>query len=97
MSSVPVVGEIWNPPGYLPPFTQPGGPGTATFPQQTSAELTAQWVASCGHAFQCWLVASCSINGVQTAVIQCPYCSYVQQLISPYDAIYTWPNEIIFG
>jgi hypothetical protein len=97
MSSVPVVGAIWNPPSYLPPFTQPGGIGTATFPAQQTGELVGQWTAGCGHSFQVWNVASVTIAGVQTAVVQCPYCSYVQELISPYDAIYTWPFEIIMG
>jgi hypothetical protein len=97
MSTTPVVGQIWNPPHYLPPFTQPGGIGTQTFPQQTSGELVGRWTSGCGHSFEAWLVASCQIADIQTAVVQCPVCSYVQQLISPYAAIYTWPNEIIFG
>lgn len=97
MSSVPVVGQIFNPPGYLPPFTQPGGPGTQTFPQQTSGELVARFTSGCGHSFESWEIYSCTVAGIQTAVVCCPYCNFCQRLISPYDAINAWPNDIIFG
>jgi hypothetical protein len=97
MSSVPTVGLIFNPPKYLPPFTQPGGIGTATLPQQMSTELLGQWMSGCGHSFNNWLVYSCQVGGVQTAVVCCPLCNYCNQLISPYSAIESYPNEIIFG
>lgn len=82
---------------YLPTFTQPGGQGTAAFPAQQSSELLGQWTAGCGHSFNHWAIYSDSCNGVQTALITCPVCGYLQNQISPYSDIHTYPNEIIFA
>jgi hypothetical protein len=96
MSSVPTVGLIFNPPKYLPPFTQPGGIGTATFPQQDVGSVaTSQWVLPCAHGVNNFLVQSCSIAGVQTAALLCPFCSYCFRLL-PWADIYSYPNEILF-
>jgi hypothetical protein len=97
MSAPPVVGEIFNPSTYIPPFTQPGGPGTAVFPAQDTGQLVGQWTAGCQHSFQCWQIYSCAINGVQAAIVCCPVCNYCQQIITPYNAIYSFPFEVIFG
>ena len=92
-----ITGVIYDPPSYLPPFTQPGGVGTATFPQQDIGSIaTAQFVLGCGHGINNVEIRSDSCNGVQTAIVVCPLCNYAQRLLSPYDSIYTYPNEIIF-
>jgi hypothetical protein len=97
MSSVPVVGEIYNPPGYLPPFTQPGGPGSPTYPQQSVGELTAFWIGPfCGHGFNELILYSTTVAGVQTAVLCCPVCNMCFRLIAPYNQIYAESNWILF-
>ena len=47
---MPIVGTFFNPKNYLPPFTQPGGRGTVTFPQEQTGELLGQWMLGCGHS-----------------------------------------------
>jgi hypothetical protein len=98
MSAFPVVGEIYQPAPYQPPFTQPGGPGTTVYPVQQTGELVGQFTAGCSHSFNNWLVlATTAANGDQVAVLCCPYCHYVQQIIDPFSNIYTWPFEILIG
>lgn len=94
---MPIVGTFFNPRTYIPRFSQPGGVGSPTFPQEATGELLGQWMAGCSHSFNSWEVAAASSCGTQVAVVQCPICSYVQQIISPYSAINQWPNDIIMG
>jgi hypothetical protein len=98
MSSVPVVGQIFNPPGYLPPFTQPGGIGSPVYPAQSSGELaTSQWIMNyCNHGCNNFLVQAATLNGQQVALILCPLCQTISQIISPFSAIYSFPFEILF-
>jgi len=107
--SDPVVGTIYQEKlPYYPPFTQPGGIGTATIPQQGQAppdnslqppgprnELTGQFIAGCGHSFSSWLIKSQGIGGVTSAIVCCPYCEWVQNIYTPYSLIDNIP--IIFG
>jgi len=96
MSAVPIVGEIYNPPGYLPPFTQPGGIGTPTFPSQSVGELTSFWIGPfCGHGFNELEVRSATVAGVQMAVLCCPVCNMCFRLI-PYANIQLEQNWILF-
>lgn len=93
---MPIVGTFFNPKNYLPPFTQPGGRGTVTFPQEQTGELLGQWMLGCGHSMNNLEIGSASSCGVQVALILCPLCSYLQNLINPYSAIYSYPYEILF-
>lgn len=99
----PRVGCLFNydtaagPNGMYPVFKQPGGIGTPTQPAQTTSEILGLFIASCGHAFNNWNVASCAINGVQSAIIVCPLCGYCQRIIQPYSAIYDPANEFIIA
>lgn len=105
--SDPIVGTIFRfGPQYYPTFTQPGGPGTNTFPQQGNApyingnnvginEIDGQFIAGCGHSFQSWSIFSCAVGGVASAVICCPYCLFIQSITTPYANINQFP--IIFG
>jgi hypothetical protein len=95
----PVVGRIYNPDtaAYLPPFTQPGGPGTATFPQQDPGQMIGLFVAGCGHWFNNWDVISATVACDQVAVMRCPLCQYVQRIIDPYNDIYSFQNEILLA
>lgn len=93
-----IVGQLLIGDGAYPIPLQPGGPGTPiTSPLQTDGEKLGLWVAGCQHWFNHWDVHSSQIGGVQTALICCPICLYVQRLISPYSAIHTDQNMIIFA
>jgi hypothetical protein len=96
---VPLVGTIYNPDTavYLPKFTQPGGPGTATFPQQQPGEMIGLFVAGCGHWFNNWDVISATVDCDEVAVMRCPLCQYVQRIIDPYSDIYSFQNEILIA
>lgn len=97
MSSVPIVGKIYNPPGYDPAFTQPGGIGTPVFPAQTTGESVSYWIGpACGHFFNSAEIRSATVGGVQVAVVGCPLCRLVFRIISPYSAIYQEANWILF-
>lgn len=82
---------------YLPTFTQPGGPGSTAYPIQASGELLGQWTAGCSHSFNHWYISSQACSGIQCAFVMCPVCMYLQQIIAPFSAIYSWPYEIIMG
>jgi hypothetical protein len=95
---VPAVGTIYPPAvTFLPKFTQPGGPGTATFPQQDPGEMLGLFVAGCGHWFNNWNVLSATVNCDQVAVMCCPLCGYCQRIIDPYSDIYSFQNEILIA
>jgi hypothetical protein len=72
-----------------PPFLQPGGIGTATFPQQQIGEKLGMWVASCGHFFNSWRVISQAFLGIYSAYISCPVCGFVQRIVTPQSLIHT--------
>lgn len=90
---VPVVGEIYNPEDYRPPFTQPGGIGTETFPTESTGELIALWAFGCGHFSNHIMVASGTVACQTAALLQCPLCDFLQRIIVPYSAIEDSNNE----
>ena len=90
------VGELY-PTQYYPTFSQPGGPGTPTFPQQDIGEKLGTFTAGCGHWFNNWWVPNSAFLGVPSAYIACPLCGYVQQIVTPQSLIYTDPFYIIVG
>lgn len=93
-----VVGQIIVRDGSYPAPVQPGGIGTpVTSPVQTDGEKLGLWVAGCQHWFNHWDVHTCALSGVQSALICCPLCSYVQRIITPYSDIHTDANMIIFA
>lgn len=94
----PIVGTFFHPPGYLPPFTQPGGLGTQAFPQQDAAAVaTAQWILGCGHGVGSFEIKSASdCSGNQVAALLCPLCHFCVRVFSPFDSIYSFPNEILY-
>ncbi len=77
-----------------PVFTQPGGPGTQTFPAQPIGERMGLFNAGCGHWFDAWLVTRSSFLDPDThtvmsvALVLCPLCQFLQQQIIPYERIY---------
>ena len=96
---IPVVGTIYNPDSkpFSPKFTQPGGPGTATFPQQDPGEMLGLFVFGCGHWMNNFDVISATVNCDQVAVIRCPLCYFVQRIINPYSDIHSFQNEILIA
>lgn len=98
---LPEVGTLFQPNadavlGSLPPtWTQPGGPGTRVFPQQTDSAAgefeppmtpTGMYVPGCGHPCNCLAVFKQYdiITAEDVAIICCPACTYIQQIINPY-------------
>jgi hypothetical protein len=82
-------GTLLQPNDSYPPFLQPGGPGTATFPQQQIGEKLGMWAASCGHFFNSWMVLSRAYLGIFSAYICCPQCGFVQRIVTPQSLIHT--------
>ena len=85
--NVVLVGQIFKPDDAYPTFAQPGGIGTPTFPQQQVGELIGMWFAGCGHSFNHWMILCISLGCGQSALIECPICSYIQRIITPYSLI----------
>jgi hypothetical protein len=84
--------------GNLPPtFTQPGGPGTPVFPQLTDSAAgqfeppttpTGMYTYLCLHTFNCPRVFKQfdPLTGQDAAIICCPVCGLIQDIIIPYDS-----------
>ncbi len=83
----------------LPYWTQPGGVGTLVYPQlprifpsqnmgypQTPMSYPAMYYSGCGHPLNCWEIYSYYDPYAEEvmALICCPMCSYIQQIV-PYD------------
>jgi hypothetical protein len=83
----------------LPFWTQPGGIGTQVFPEQprqfplqfegyyqVPMTYPSLYVAGCLHAFNCYSIYKVydPVNDIQVALIACPACSYIQQIL-PWD------------
>ena len=77
-------------------WSQPAGRGTTVYPQpQDSAPgfmeppiiPSGMYVFGCGHVFNLpWIFEAYDDDtGEQAAVVCCPVCSYVQQIIEPYE------------
>lgn len=85
-----------GPNGSYPVFTQPGGIGTQTFPQQSTGEILGLWIMPyCGHATNNVEEISSSINGVQVCVVRCPLCGTVARIFDRFDDLYSPANEFV--
>lgn len=93
----PVVGQLFPPDDTLGNYTQPGGIGTPVFPAQPIGEKIGLWTAGCEHWFNAWYIQSATVCGDRSAIITCPVCGYVQQIVTPFDLIYTDAFYIILG
>ena len=84
-------------------WSQPGGPGTIVYPQQNTGsfgypgdQLLMQekgqglWVSGCQHWLDTWQIWKdinvCTNQNV--AILTCPICSFIQQIITPYEAAF---------
>lgn len=72
----------------LPVWSQPGGVGTQVFPAQPQGEHSALYSALCQHWFNCYEVyeAFNPYTGNQVALLCCPRCSLINQIIEPYSS-----------
>src|SRR5208283_4728132 len=94
MGSPYILGALYPPDEIYAKFTQPGGPGTPVFPQQQIGEQIGTFMADCGHYFLDWMVQMGSYKdneGVthRVALITCPLCGYLNQIVDPYELINT--------
>lgn len=91
------------PGGWLPAYKQPGGIGGQTTPAQASGSTSQITgipyevgmglnVCADGHWFNMWDITFATVNCTQAAIIRCPLCGYVQQIISPASLLYTDPG-----
>lgn len=95
--ALPQVGTLYQNPTIPPPaqWTQPAGPGTTVYPQakdsapgqfETPLTPSGQYAFGCGHLFNApriWEVYDDETEE-QSALVCCPTCSYIQEIITPY-------------
>lgn len=106
----PVLGTLYPKSVGYPQFTQPGGPGTQTFPaQQTGGsgqtwiegipnEIgSGMWTLGCGHWFNSLNIVSSTVAGTTAALLLCPLCHFIGAIVIPYSLIQDpIANPIIF-
>lgn len=101
--SVLVVGGLYITDYQGTPWSQPGGIGTQVLPTLGDGPMTsypvpgqflmpsaqAIWHPGCGHGCDEWQIFRDfdSDTDMSVAVVTCPICSYVVQLIEPYEEI----------
>lgn len=98
----PVVGSLYAPNFDGIAWSQPGGIGTIVFPQQNTGSFgypgnqilmqekgQGLWTSGCQHWWNCMRVARdynyCTQQSI--AVYLCPVCTYVINIVTPYEAI----------
>jgi hypothetical protein len=60
---------------------QIGNPPVARDPLN---QINGQWNSGCGHVINSWEVRQDTVDGVLSAIVCCPLCGFVQQIITPY-------------
>jgi hypothetical protein len=90
------LGTMYLPGGFRGLFSQPGGPNTTVFPEQVRAssnllsiepftELSGIYIFGCGHsANEVYVFRDVNEDGIPTAILCCPVCSFVSRTITPY-------------
>lgn len=93
--------------GFLTEYTQPGGPGTATLPADANGAPSvitgvpfevgnAQFIVPyCGHSVNSPDIVFAAVGGVPSAVVRCPRCGIVAQIITPASLLYTQAFEFV--
>ena len=83
-------------------WSQPGGPGTQVFPTQNvgnyafypvSGQIWQElglWTSGCNHWWDCMAVVRDfnDATNMSAACFLCPVCSYLINIVSPFEAIY---------
>ena len=103
--SFPVIGQLYIPNYHGIAWSQPGGTGTTVYPQQNDGPFTAYpvpgqffaeageslWRSGCGHGWDAFHISRDYDPNTSSsaAVIYCPLCSYVVQILEPYDLVYS--------
>lgn len=101
----PVAGTV----GSLPVPQQPDGAGTpVTLPLQQPNrfwqsdgiptntppnEHTGPIASPCGHSIVFWAIAFQQVDGVASALVKCPVCGYVQQVVTPASDVFNYLNS----
>lgn len=96
------IGALYIPNYHNIPWTQPGGVGTTVFPQQNTSPFgypipgvnmqepgQGLWTAGCGHWFDEFVVFRDfdNTNHSSMAVQCCPLCTFIRNIIEPYEQI----------
>jgi hypothetical protein len=94
----------------LPVWSQPGGIGTPVFPAlptqfptiyqgyyQSVMSYPSLYVFGCLHPLNCAEIFEVydPYNDVQVALVCCPMCSYIQEIISPYETYQNYEDTPI--
>ena len=116
--SAAMIGQLYIPNYHGIAWSQPSGPGTKVLPAQADGPWTAfpvpgqfiseagesLWRAGCGHGFDTFLIFRDydSVTSSSAAVCVCPLCTYLIQLIEPYEdattSVLSWTQHpIIVG
>jgi len=78
-----------------------GGPPPTAYTPQTNPtpynERAAMFFPGCGHAIRSWEVRWDAVNGEQMALICCPLCGYLQDILTPEAALSVYQNPLILG
>jgi hypothetical protein len=65
----------------------PNGVNPSAYTPQTNptpyAERAAMFFSPCGHCFRAWEVAIDGVGGAPAALILCPLCSYIADILQP--------------
>lgn len=89
--------------GWLPVYTQPGGIGAQSFPQQqtgSTSQITGvpfevgmgMNTSPCGHWFNNFEITFTTVACQQVAVVRCPLCGFLVEIISPASQLYQNPG-----
>lgn len=89
--------------GWLPHYTQPGGIGSQSQPQQQSGSTSqitgvpyevgmALNTSPCGHWFNNFEITFSTVSCEQAALVRCPLCGYLIEIITPASRLYSDPG-----
>jgi hypothetical protein len=85
----PVIGQLLPQEEGYPPAFQPGGTGTPVImPAQTVGEKRGRWFLGCGHSVNAMDIRFQSVACTPSALLCCPYCLYLQRIVTPASDIY---------
>jgi hypothetical protein len=82
-----VVYQNGTPPNFYTPTTNP----------TPYNERAAMFFPACGHAIRSWEVRWDAVNGDTMALIVCPLCGYLVDILTPQEALDVNINPLILG
>jgi hypothetical protein len=84
-------------PSVIYPNNQPPAFYTPTTNPTTYNERAAMFFPACSHAIRSWEVLWDAVDGQQMALIVCPLCQYIVNIMTPEQALNTNINPLILG